>query len=137
MRTVFTLSVVLAVILISNQGLMTSYAQSGPPKFEFPSNPNDRFGAIAYSISSGKSGSSWNFRKLPAACNRALEECDRDDCVIATWFRNGCGALAVGDNGCWEAHWGVNRADAKRKASNSCKQRCERCKIISSPCTDH
>lgn len=141
MRIVFTLSVIVVVILAIGYGSITSFAQSGgPPRvapWEFPSNPNDRFGAIAYSTSTGKSGSSWNFRLLGEAYNRALEECARDDCEIATWFKNACGALAVGDNGCWEAHWGANRSDAEAKALNSCNQRCERCRIISSPCTDH
>lgn len=137
MRIIFIVSVAVVIILVISAGFKAPSAQPVVAPLEIPSNDNDKFGAIAYSSSTGKTGNSWNYSRLSEAYNKALESCGQNDCEIAIWFRSACGALAVGNNGCWEAHWGANRSDAERKAMNSCSQRCEECRIIASPCTDH
>ncbi len=134
MRVVFTLSATLIITLSIITGLKTPFAQY---RYEIQPSGNEKFGAIAYSSSTGKTGNSWNHNNLTAAQNAALASCDQDDCKVAIWFKNACGALAVGNNGCWEAHWGVSRSDAENKSLNSCSQRCSDCKIISWACTDH
>jgi hypothetical protein len=57
------------------------------------------YGAIAYSPSSGRYGDSYNYASRAQAEARATRECGKDDCVIAAWFYNQCGALATSRNG--------------------------------------
>lgn len=135
MRKIFTLAAAVIIMLVMGAGFEAPSAQPKVAPWEIPSNGNDRFGAIAYSSSTGKTGNSWNYSRSADAHNAALASCDQDDCKVAIWFKNACGALAVGNNGCWEAHWGVSRSDAENKSLNSCSQRCSDCKIISWACT--
>ncbi|MEM8854676.1 MAG: DUF4189 domain-containing protein [Devosia sp.] len=82
------------------------------------------YGAIAYSSRTGAYGYSYDYSSRGAAERRALRECRKraGGCVIATWFRNSCGALATAPRGGWGAHWGNNRRQAQRKALRRCRQ---------------
>jgi len=94
-----------------------------------------RYGAIAYSPSGGSYGYSSNFADRADAETRALKECGKDDCVIATWFFNHCGALATSSNG----SWGADQAASEQGAQALAQARCVReggsnCKIMASQC---
>lgn len=95
-----------------------------------------RFGAIAYSESSGRFGSSWRVANRGDAEQQAVSACNRPDCRPVVWFRNGCGALARARNGAvvyaWSGGW---LADAKLRASNRCTAQWGSCKLICSVCS--
>ena len=87
---------------------------------EIPIPPNgSRFGAIAYSTSTAKWGTSYDHRSEAAARNAALDSCGQSDCNVVIWFRNACGALATGSTS-WGAAWGENRSKAEEKALLHC-----------------
>ncbi len=95
----------------------------------------DRFGAIAYSPDTRSYG--WAYKKLSRvdAEYAAMGQCAKhgDDCRVATWFRNSCGALANGPKG-WGAASAPSRAEAEDKAMNLCYNRGDGCKILTSTC---
>lgn len=90
------------------------------------------YGAIAHSATDGGSGYSYDHRSRTAAEDAALERCNRDsvDCYVVMWFRDACGALAVGANGLGHA-W----ARGRRAVLRYCSQHGEGCAIRTSVCT--
>ncbi len=56
----------------------------------------DMYGAIAYSSSTGRYGYSYDWGSRSEAEDYARSQCGRSDCAIKVWFKNACGALAVG-----------------------------------------
>ena len=95
------------------------------------------YGAIAYSPSTQAMGWAYDYNTKWAANNAALKKCRKhaSDCRIATWFRNACGAIAVGGNGGWGAHWGHSVKNAKWKARKTCKRHDSYCKVRRWVCT--
>lgn len=96
----------------------------------------DSYGAIAYSPSTGSYGWAHDFGSQNAAENAALDSCyDRaNDCQVAVWFRNACGALAVGPNG-WGAAWAVKQRKARRDAVSQCSNYSANCSVAYSLCS--
>ncbi|MGO7212492.1 DUF4189 domain-containing protein [Rhizobium ruizarguesonis] len=80
----------------------------------------DSYGAIAYSPSIGALGWSYAHDNRRDAEIVARRNCDSsaNDCRIAIWFRNGCGAVAVGRRG----GWGYDNREAQRQAIRSCRK---------------
>jgi len=99
----------------------------------------DYFGAIAISPSTKAMGWSYDYSSKWKANNTALKKCRKyaSDCRIATWFRNACGAVAVGQNGGWGAQWGHNIKNAKWKARKTCRKYDSNCKVKRWVCTKH
>lgn len=97
----------------------------------------DNYGAIAYSPSTGAHGYSYDYASRAVAERKALAECRKHarDCQVPLWFRNACGALAVGNGGGWGTGWGSNRALAERYALQSCSQYTKGCSVIRWVCT--
>jgi len=102
-----------------------------------PAKAADKFGAIAFSQKTGAHGFSYDYQSQGAAQNRAMVECDQygPGCRIASWFKNGCGALAVGTGNGWGAEWGNTRAEAERLALQRCRSHTGRCQIKRWVCT--
>lgn len=96
---------------------------------------NDRFGAIAYSKSTGRFGSSWNQSNRFSAERSAMSSCGRSDCRVLLWFQNGCGALAVNRNGGHAWNLGRSLYEAKLLTSNRCTSQYGGCKLICSVCS--
>ena len=96
---------------------------------------DDAYGAIAYSPSTGKFGSSWNNRSPEAAERQAMSMCNRSDCRVLTPLANNCGALAVARNGGYIWATGATLYDAKLRTSNRCTQKYGGCKLICSVCS--
>ena len=98
----------------------------------------DRFGAIAFSQISGEHGFSSDYRTRIGAETRAIQDCRKfgGGCRIATWFKNGCGALAVGARKGWGAEWGHNRTEAETLAMRRCSSLTSDCKITRMVCTE-
>ena len=98
----------------------------------------DNYGAIYFSQMTGAHGYSYDYATQGQAEQRALNEClgaGGTDCVRATWFRNACGALAVGDGNAWGAMWGNNRDGAEFNALKTCDNNGRNCQIERWVCT--
>ena len=80
------------------------------------------YGSIAYSPASGAFGYSDNYGSKSQADNRALSECGKTDCVVATWFYNNCGAVVASGDGSWGGGHGVSVSSAIRDAEDACTQ---------------
>jgi hypothetical protein len=90
----------------------------------------DRYGAIAFSESSGADGWSSEHPTRHSAEQRALKECAlrADDCQVVVWFHNACGALAVGTGNAWGANGGNSRQAALTAAMRTCSDSADDCK---------
>lgn len=115
--------------------LMTSFALIASPS---TAEAKNKFGAIAISPSSKAMGWSYNYNSKWKANQVALNKCYKyaSDCKIAVWFRNACGAVAVGANGGWGAHWGHSVKNAKWKAKKTCRKYDSYCQVKRWVCTD-
>lgn len=98
----------------------------------------DKYGAIAISPSTKALGWSYNYNSNSYAKSVALAHCRKhaSDCKIASWFRNACGAIAIGNSGGWGADWGRNIKQAKWKALKRCRGYDHGCKVKRWVCTD-
>lgn len=96
------------------------------------------FGAIAYSPSSRAHGWSYDYASRNDAERRALTQCGRhaEDCIVPVWFRNACGALAVGPDG-YGSGWGSSRKSAEGQAVQSCRRYSGGCAVVRWVCTSH
>jgi len=97
----------------------------------------DYYGAIAYSQSTRSHGYSYDYRSRAAAEQRAYNECAQygAGCRIAVWFRNACGALAVGRDGGWGTGWHRTRSGAQANAIRKCSSVSHGCRVIRWVCT--
>lgn len=95
------------------------------------------FGAIAYAPTGKALGWSYNFASRKQAEREALKNCNKHGggCKIANWFRNACGAIAIGTNGGWGADWGVSLNQAKSKTVKQCGKYDSGCKVVRWVCT--
>lgn len=80
-----------------------------------------------------------------AKCREGLESEHMDDCKIATWFYNMCGALAM-DLGtdkpnnkdmAWGADWAATQKVAEKEAMENCEKHSKhgKCAIVTSFCS--
>jgi hypothetical protein len=101
-----------------------------------PAAAQNSFGAIAYSPGSGAHGWSVDYATREVAESTALRNCHQhaDDCTVPIWFRNACGALAVGSQG-YGSGWGTDRRIAERYALRSCRKHTANCAIRRWVCT--
>jgi len=101
-----------------------------------PAPAYDKFGAIAYSSSTGRYGYSYNFADRGQAESEAVSNCGRSDCRIKVWFKNACGALATGNRGASGWAWNTSKSDAVSRALRECSNRGSGCQLTSWACTD-
>ena len=100
------------------------------------------YGAIAFGATSrGEAvvyGAAWNHDSRGAATAVALEACLRKggkDCREVAWFRNGCGALAVDQDGDAQPETAASREEAEAKALRACEAAGgSGCSIMGSAC---
>lgn len=103
---------------------------SGGYRYYAPARRPDRYGAIAYSRSTGTYGYSYNHYSQNDAEQDALRYCDADDREVIGWMRNAYGALAVGDDVSeygWA--WATTSAAAQEAALAYCRERTTNCRI--------
>jgi serine/threonine-protein kinase len=93
------------------------------------------YGAIAISTTTSSLGWAYNMPSRAAAETVAISKCGVDDCRVGTWFRNACGAVAIGDGGGWGASWGNTKNGAIERAINACSQNTENCEWKRVICT--
>jgi len=94
------------------------------------------YGAIAYSSDKGDYGYSERYGSRAQAEREAMKQCGKDDCEVAVWFYNSCGALAVDDDGNWGGGDGDDAGRAQRDAVASCAEEGGKtCKVIFTHCS--
>ena len=105
--------------------------------------PEDLHGSIAFSqLSDGgyAFGIAWNAQGSEAARRSAIEECERQGggsgCREAGWFRNACGAIAIGDHNGYGTGWGETNATAEDSALSNCRSANRNCHVEVSRCVD-
>ncbi len=123
-RSIQTIILAIITTLILNISASPAYAR-------------DYYGAIAISPSSKAMGWSYDYNSKWKAQQSALKKCYKyaSDCRIATWFRNACGAVAVGSNGGWGAHWGSSPKKAQWRAKKACRKHDSYCQVKRWVCT--
>jgi hypothetical protein len=94
------------------------------------------YGAIAYSPSTKAYGWSYDYPSRSAAESQALSNCRKqaNDCIVPLWFRNACGALAIGSNGYGTA-WATDRSGAEHQALVVCRRFTMDCAVTRWVCT--
>ena len=95
------------------------------------------FGAIAFSQDTGAWGYSYKYRSRSAAERRALNECRGKGygCRIIVWFRDACGALAVGRANAYGWGWDAVRSRARGRALAACRARSSGCQLRVDVCS--
>ncbi len=107
-----------------------------------PASAQDRYGSIVFSQERDGGyawGIAWSYDSRSAAMNRAINECRSRggrNCGEVAWFRNACGALAIGDNNGYGTGWGEGRYDAENYAISGCRSRNRNCRIAVSRCAN-
>ena len=93
-----------------------------------------KWGAIAYSKSTGRYGLTHDYSTQAKAINSAVERCHVNDCQAVVWFTDSCGAFAKGSSA---YGWGIgnSRADAEEKALADCRKRGGGCRVAAWSCT--
>lgn len=96
----------------------------------------EQYGAIAYSRSTKAHGWAYDYPSRSAAENQALSKCrsQANDCTVPLWFRNACGALAIGSSGYGTA-WATERGTAERQALVLCRRHSQDCAVKRWVCT--
>jgi len=96
----------------------------------------DSFGAISLSPATGATGWSHDYSSRWEAEDVAQSHCykNADDCRVAIWFKNGCGAVARGPDG-WGADWAAGSRQAQRAALASCSNHSYGCQVIRWQCS--
>ena len=123
-----------AILLLSAFGLLALQALGAEG--------GDRHGVIAFSQGADGGhawGIAWSYDSEAGAEARAIEECGGQgggNCVQVGWFRNACGALAVGGGNGFGAGWGDTKAAAERDALSECEFRNASCRVVVSRCAE-
>jgi hypothetical protein len=114
--------------------LVLSLVLAASPPTSSATSQRDNWGAIAYSVGTGRWGLVYDYPTQAKAINAAVMRCGVRDCQAAVWFRNGCGAFAKGGRA---YGWGIgnSRGEAEEKALAECRKRGPGCRIISWSCT--
>jgi len=105
-----------------------------------PTSAQSLYGSTAFSQDSGGGyawGMAWSYGSLSEARNGAISECRRHggtNCFEVVWFRDACGALAIGDNNGYGSGWGTSSSLAEQYALNSCRSYNRNCRIAISRC---
>lgn len=94
------------------------------------------YGAIAYSPATQAHGWANDHPSRSAAEKEALLHCRKEakDCRVLVWFRNACGALAVGPKGYGWA-WADKQATAEIEALKNCSKHSAGCSVNRRVCT--
>jgi serine/threonine-protein kinase len=96
----------------------------------------DYYGAIAYSPTKRAHGWAKDHPSRRAAEKAARAACSKhaSDCASVLWFKNACGALALGPRGAGWA-WDPVQENADRAALNACAQHSKACTVKQRICT--
>jgi serine/threonine-protein kinase len=117
-------------------GVLALAATSAAAERDEGGRDEEYFGAIAYSPSTRAHGWAYDYASRSGAESRALARCGHhaSDCFVPVWFRNACGALAIGAEG-YGSGWGASRKLAETYALQSCRRYSAGCWVVRWVCT--
>lgn len=95
----------------------------------------DVYAAIAFSPSTGKAGTAWNFATQGMAETEAYAQCGYDDCDTVVWFTQ-CGAIAVGDGFGYGYGYDLSIDTAVTVALQNCDGYTTNCEITAAFCNE-
>jgi hypothetical protein len=123
----------LAILRISQAGLICALLLGAGAV----SAAGEYFGAIAYSSTTRAHGWSKDFPSRTAAEKAAVAGCAKhgEDCRAVLWFKNACGALALGPKAGVGWDWAEDQAVADRRAINACARQSKACTVKQRVCT--
>jgi hypothetical protein len=93
------------------------------------------YAAIAFSQSSGQTGSAWNYETEMLAETEAYWQCGSEDCDTVVIFQQ-CGAIAVGDGYGMGFAADLSSAVAQDQALANCESQTTNCEITASFCNE-
>jgi serine/threonine-protein kinase len=122
------------LVLAADPGAAGDQGRDEGDEQDYPA--REFYGAIAYSPTTRAHGWAYDYASRGDAKRHALVQCNRhaDDCIVPVWFRNACGALAVGADG-YGSGWGATRKLAETYAIQSCGRYSGSCAIVRWVCT--
>lgn len=113
-----------------------SASQSPPPP---PPPLHSRYGAVAWSDTTGAMGSAAKMASQVEGINLALQRCGEPDCKIAVTAANQCMAVAYGwdDKGGRSAYADVDDSPSKleKRIMSACKEKSNECELFLSQCS--
>ena len=94
------------------------------------------FGAIAFSTRTGSTAWAHSFPSRQGALNFVDRRCRQqaNDCR-SFWFKNACGAVAVGSSGGWGTAWAGSPTQAQVMAVNNCSAHDDGCRVVRWQCS--
>ncbi|MBX3573941.1 MAG: DUF4189 domain-containing protein [Mesorhizobium sp.] len=95
------------------------------------------FGAIAFSPQSGAYGYSYGAGTRAQAERIAMSNCRANGagCRLLVYFRNACGALAVGNGNGYGYAWAGTRGQAEGRAMQECRNQTSSCRLVAWSCS--
>jgi hypothetical protein len=99
-----------------------------------PASARDYYGAIAFSMDSGRVGWANDYGSRGAAENNAQSACGAG-CASVIWFRNACGAIATSSDHSYGTGWSTSRGAAESIAMGGCRKHASDCSIARWVCT--
>ena len=106
-----------------------------------PLHAEDLHGSIAFSQESDGGhvwGIAWSFESSVSAAAEAINQCRASGgtrCAEAGWFREACGALAIGDGNGYGTGWGATAAAAEQDALAQCRAVNDNCRVEVARCS--
>lgn len=103
-------------------------------------NAQERWGSIVFSQEPRGGyawGMAWAYDSHSSARSRAVNECHSrggSNCYEIGWFRDACGALAIGDNNGVGSGWGTSIPIAENQAISVCNSYTYNCRVVISRC---
>jgi hypothetical protein len=97
--------------------------------------PAPRFGAIAFSPTTGRNGASWGQPTQQAAEWAAVQNCAAPDCQPKLWVNQMCGAMAFGQTREVSTAGGKTREEAELGAMTACAQKQAGCRVVRWVCS--
>ena len=108
-----------------------------------PVSAQDLYGSMAFAQTGDggyAGGIAWNAQSHAKARQSAIDECrwagGGSACREVGWFRNACGAIAIGDGDGYGTGWGDSSDEAERAAMNECRSQNNTCHIEITRCTE-
>ena len=119
------------MLRVSQLGILLAFAFLSGPALAA-----DYFGAIAYSPSKRAHGWAKDHPSRKAAEQAAIKGCGKyaTDCTSVLWFKNACGAIALGPKGAGWA-WDQTQSAADNGALNACAKHSKACTVKQRVCT--
>ena len=121
---------------------MVRASSASPPDEPLsPLQAEDLHGSIAFSREQDGAlawGIAWSFDSAGSAATEAIDQCRASGgtlCALVGWFREACGALAIGDGNGYGTGWGSTTVAAEQDALAQCRSKNDNCRVEVARCS--